>query len=347
MEIEEQRSDLSQTGVVSIIVPAYNAEEHLSECLDSILVQPEVGEVIVIDDGSTDGTRQLVEGYISSDSRVRALFQKRKGVSVARNNGIACAAKRWLAFVDSDDVIPEGAFGRLLGSAKKHNADMVYGNYGVFRKGEVSSWSNEFKSLDCGCISAKYVLRSLADVNPCSVSGSCCRVIFKGSFLKENSISFPEGIAMSEDFAFILECLSSNPSVAYVDAPVYLVRREGGSTTQRYMPSLARDMSYVNGCLRKACEGDSALMGLCLECEANTAWTICVNPYKPGAPYNARGRYELVKGALRQYAEPIAKTRLIGKMPWMKIFMLKLGCIFPQIFWLLLELRRIKGGRHR
>lgn len=92
---------------ISIIIPAYNAEQYIGQCLDSILSQdgaPDF-EIIVVNDGSTDNTPQIVREYGYTNHNIRMITQKNRGVSVARNNGLACANGRFITFVDADDRV--------------------------------------------------------------------------------------------------------------------------------------------------------------------------------------------------------------------------------------------------
>ena len=93
--------------MVSIIVPVYNAEEHLRRCVDSILVQTFSDfELLLIDDGSKDGSAAICDEYTIKDSRVRVFHKENGGGSSARNLGLDNAQGEWIAFVDSDDFIP-------------------------------------------------------------------------------------------------------------------------------------------------------------------------------------------------------------------------------------------------
>lgn len=114
---------------LSVIVPTYNNEKYVCGCVESVLSQETAFsfEVIVINDGSTDGSRDLLEGSFGKDPRVRLVHQKNKGLSGARNTGIDLARGRYLTFVDSDDLLPPGAIQALMGAAK--NASMVCGSY--------------------------------------------------------------------------------------------------------------------------------------------------------------------------------------------------------------------------
>lgn len=91
---------------ISVIVPFYNIEQYVSYCLDSILAQTfRDFELICINDGSKDGTRELLDAYAEKDSRVKVIHQENQGVSAARNNGLQLAAGKYIAFIDGDDAV--------------------------------------------------------------------------------------------------------------------------------------------------------------------------------------------------------------------------------------------------
>ena len=95
--------------LVSVIVPVYNVEKHLRDCVDSILAQtyPEL-EIILVDDGSPDGSPAICDEYAASDPRVRVIHKNNHGVSAVRNTGLDAAEGKWIVFVDSDDTIATG-----------------------------------------------------------------------------------------------------------------------------------------------------------------------------------------------------------------------------------------------
>lgn len=328
---------------ISVIIPAFNAGIHISECLVSVLSQSEVGEVIVVDDGSTDDTRALAESFSSSDSRVKVLHQENAGVSVARNAGITAVSLPWLAFVDVDDVVPDGSFEALLNAAERYDADMTYGNSAILNHGKIVSGPDEFASFSPGNISARDMVASLISNNRCSVSGSCWRILYRTQFVKESCLRFPEGIAMSEDYCFMLDCLTKNPVIAYVNRVVYLVRREGGSTTQCYMPNLEHSMDFVNGKLCKACEGDKTFMNCYWGCVANTVMAACSNLYKENTPFDSSARRCEVRRIALKYRDAIRKVSVSSGLGCWKVFMLKVGAICPLALWAALEAKNGHG----
>lgn len=113
--------------LISVIVPAYNIAPWLSRCLDSILAQTYKNlEIIVIDDGSTDETSQIIDEYAKKDSRVVAIHQKNAGLVAVRNRGIELASGDWIGFVDGDDAIDPDMYARLLSNALKYDADISH-----------------------------------------------------------------------------------------------------------------------------------------------------------------------------------------------------------------------------
>lgn len=114
------------TPEVSVIIPAYNAEKYIRECLESVGSQTERNlEIIVVDDGSTDGTAAIIERFVKSDPRFRLISQPNAGPGPARNTAITAATGRYLAFVDADDMLLPHAIEHMLAAARRHHVPMV------------------------------------------------------------------------------------------------------------------------------------------------------------------------------------------------------------------------------
>ncbi len=119
---------MRQDTLISVIVPVYKVEAYLNRCVDSILGQTYKNlEVILVDDGSPDGSGAICDAYAEKDARVRVIHKENGGLSSARNAGIDIAKGEYLAFVDSDDWIEPETYKTMLELAKKHNAKMVCG----------------------------------------------------------------------------------------------------------------------------------------------------------------------------------------------------------------------------
>jgi glycosyltransferase involved in cell wall biosynthesis len=111
---------------ISAIIPARNAAETLEQTLDSLLAQSVVGwEALIIDDGSTDATGEIIARYVARDPRFVALSGPERGVAAARNVGIAAARGAWLHFLDADDWVVPAFYARLLGALGKHADSLI------------------------------------------------------------------------------------------------------------------------------------------------------------------------------------------------------------------------------
>ena len=111
---------------VSLIIPVYNAEKYLQECLDSAINQTlENIEIIIVNDGSTDNSLTICKRYSQKDSRIKLISQKNSGVAVARNIALQTATGEYIAFMDSDDYIDKNMLFDMYTKAKRDNADIV------------------------------------------------------------------------------------------------------------------------------------------------------------------------------------------------------------------------------
>ena len=111
---------------LSIIIPVYNVADWLPETVDSVLAQSfRDFELILVDDGATDGSGEICDSYAARDARVRVIHQKNAGVSAARNTGVAAAKGDYIGFTDSDDIIEKDMYAVMMSLAEKHNADVV------------------------------------------------------------------------------------------------------------------------------------------------------------------------------------------------------------------------------
>ena len=124
---------------ISVIVPCFNAQRHLKVCLESLQAQktPEI-EMIFIDDGSEDDTGAMLDAFALSEPRARVIHTENRGVSAARNAGIALARGRYITFMDADDALEENAFVRLYQAAVRSGAQILSANHTLFDE-------------ECGC----------------------------------------------------------------------------------------------------------------------------------------------------------------------------------------------------
>ena len=133
---------------VSIIIPAYNVENYIEDCLESILNQTYTNiEVIIVNDGSTDGTLEKITPYADKDKRIIILNQENQGVSATRNNGIEIAKGEYFAFFDADDYIPQNAIELFVKESKETDAEIVVSNFIRIKNGKILGKLKETKKV--------------------------------------------------------------------------------------------------------------------------------------------------------------------------------------------------------
>ena len=118
---------MENQALISVIIPIYNVEAYLRECIDSVINQTYKNfEIILVDDGSTDSSGKICDEYVEKYDRITVIHQKNSGLSVARNTGLSEANGDYIYFLDSDDYIDEATLEKLLKIAKKNNSDIVF-----------------------------------------------------------------------------------------------------------------------------------------------------------------------------------------------------------------------------
>ena len=214
---------------VSVIVPCWNGARYLGACLDSLLAQTERDfEAIVIDDGSQDGSLALARDYAQRDVRVRVLHQVNSGVSAARNAGLAQARGEWIAFVDSDDLLPPDALETMLSGAGD-GVDMVVCPHETFdERGQTDVVIPETRWMDrCGERQRRAVARRLIEGD--SVLNIMCGKLHRRALIEREGLHLTAGVKVAEDALFNLEAALCGRGVAYVNRVAYRYRMHEGS----------------------------------------------------------------------------------------------------------------------
>ncbi len=214
--------------LVSIIIPVFNAEKYLSECIESVLAQTYKNfEAIIVDDGSTDKSAEIIDFYSNKEKKIHSYHKKNGGVSSARNYGIEKALGKYICFIDSDDTI-ENYYIESLYQALQGKADSSVGGFKHFNIPEkkeiiVVPQKNEIKNLNDSIL-------DFLDYEKTDWQRYMVNRIFKTSIIKNNNIRFREDIFYKEDGLFLIDYLcSSNGLVGYVNRIVYLYRYNSNS----------------------------------------------------------------------------------------------------------------------
>lgn len=210
--------------LISIVVPVYNVEEYITECLDSICNQRyEKIEIILVDDGSGDESGKICDRYEQFDSRIRVIHKENEGLSEARNTGMRLASGQYLMFVDSDDVIAENLTDQLYQLCKDTQAQIAMCDFMDYNKNcQNDSDASEWILMDRN--EAVYELCLDRKIKNFAWGKLYHRRLFDG-------IVFPAG-QMFEDINTIYKVFLQSSRVVYTDMKGYYYRRRRGAITQ-------------------------------------------------------------------------------------------------------------------
>lgn len=212
--------------LVSVIVPAYQAEPYLAQCLDSILGQTHKNlEVLVINDGSRDNTRQICDEYAQKDSRIKAFHKENGGVSSARNVGLANATGEYVVFCDSDDTLRSAYVEHLLKLAQDHNCQMSYCARAFWEDRTTYETAGVPDPNAPIIMESRQAMENL--LRSRYIGGSPWCWLMERSLL--DGLSFDPALHLDEDYTFILQVLSRAKQIC-IDKTVlynYYVNAQG------------------------------------------------------------------------------------------------------------------------
>lgn len=203
---------MSQNVIVSVIIPVYNAEQYIVECIESVISQSfERYELILIDDGSTDSSFEICKEYEAKDARIRVFHQKNSGVSKARNVGLKLSTGIYILFADADDYFLPGAFNVFLSYAST-DIDAILSNTKIV--------GDRNKLLFEGTNNELYSDNIIVNLKHHAVWG----YLLKKKIIEDHNLEFPEDIAYSEDSIFIMSYMFFARNLQYIAFPLYAHR---------------------------------------------------------------------------------------------------------------------------
>lgn len=226
------------TKAVSIIIPAYNAEKYIKNCLDSIKNQlDEEDEVLIVDDGSIDNTAEICKQYLNS--KIHYIYQENSGVSKARNKGLNCAKGDWILFVDADDYLFPESLLKVKNAISDETELIVLGSTSLVNK-ILMKQSSYFEETNEN--SLKLLLSESANkgVIPTNIQQehfnmwACWGRLYRKDILKKWKLTFDSELFLGEDLLFNVAYLLKIHTVKFIDEIVYYYRPNDGSVTARF-----------------------------------------------------------------------------------------------------------------
>ncbi len=229
--------DKSSSPLLSVIIPIYNAKDFIPKCIESVINQTYKNlEIILIDDGSTDGAGEIADFYAQKDNRIKLLHQANGGESKARNVGLNMVTGEYYTFVDCDDWIEKDMYKELVETAQKYDADIV-----------ACSWYKDFENRTVPVTNAKKVKEGIIDKEQLAryvYERDAYRgftymwdKIYKRKLMYKagNEIYlFPEDLRLGGDVLYLAYMVFGSERAIYIDKPYYhyLQRQESGCHTE-------------------------------------------------------------------------------------------------------------------
>ena len=211
--------------LLSIIVPVYNVEGYLQECIESMIqTDMEQVEIILVDDGSKDSSGEICDELSERYLCVRCIHKENEGVSRTRNIGLNEAKGRYIAFVDADDRLAKGSVSAALQWTVDADADICFMQAIKFYPDGVKTDLGDKITREGVCGKEKADVFRYLCTRP-KYPGSACTKLFKRDFLTENNLIFPAGRTHGEDLTFVLECLLVANVFDVLDIPYYEYRQ--------------------------------------------------------------------------------------------------------------------------
>ncbi len=222
--------------LVSVIVPVYNKELHLRKTINSVLEQEYQNlELIIVDDGSTDNSKKVIEEFAENDLRCRYFYQENSGVSSARNHGIRASLGSYIAFLDADDIYDKFFLSRMVALSK--GVDFVYCGYYIKHSGIKRPRRQKIKFME-----EDFALNYLL----CKTTPNTNSWLINKDFIDDNSIWFDESVSWGEDMLFFATvALLANSYRPCKGFHTQYNMYNDGSITKSYSPERKIELDFI------------------------------------------------------------------------------------------------------
>ena len=260
----------------SVIIPVYNAEQTIEKCLDSLLHQiPETAELLVINDGSPDGSGAICKRYAQKYPAIRYFEKENGGVSTARNVGLDEAKGEYILFVDSDDYVEANYWQVIDSLIEQHHPDML--QWGFRDCGETVRERNlgDYAVSGEAAVAEKVDL-AIRDYLFCSLPFRC----FRRDLIQNHQLRFDTGLAVGEDQAFIFAYVMHVSSMVSISKPLYnVILEKEDSLSRKRRDYLAEQLMRVNDLMFQALDSSDVSGEIHNRYKAALAWTFYRSAY--------------------------------------------------------------------
>lgn len=218
---------------VSIVVPVFNAERDILSCLRSIANQDYSNfEVLVIDDGSSDGSALICDAFAVDDIRFSIFHQQNCGVSAARNSGIQKARGKYIAFVDSDDIMLPGFLSSAVQKMEENQTEYLCGAFRLMKDNQLGVEIDYLNNKE-DIISIDTYLTCMCDYHTEAFWGANWAKLYRRDMILQHNIRFESGVQLAEDFRFNLTYLTYVKKVSLLHEAVYAYRIDTGNSLSK------------------------------------------------------------------------------------------------------------------
>lgn len=240
---------------ISIIIPCYNAEKYLPQCLDSVLNQSyKEYEIILVNDGSIDATRDICEAYSAKDDRIVVLHKRNQGVSSARNDGIRLARMDYILFLDSDDFMVDGILAEIATILAANSPDIVIG-CNMYHYEEASKKISYLKNLmphEILSRSKEEILTSIIGNVKTMGIWAVWRHVYRRELLVMQGLLFDVKYAYGEDMDFLIQVLLACEHFSCIETPLcyYRIDNEASASNQYKVRSVCNHIEILGKWIR-------------------------------------------------------------------------------------------------
>ncbi|QTX05254.1 glycosyltransferase family 2 protein [Agromyces archimandritae] len=309
-ELVRQTPDAPVDELLSIVVPVYNTEQYLEAAIESLQAQRyRRFEIIIVDDGSSDGSGRIADRLATADARITVIHQNNRGAGAARNAGISRASGTFLAFLDSDDLVERDGYANAISSLQRTGADFAVAPYRRLRGGKLhlpGRWVQEAHRVER--------LATTLDAFPgIQANVVACSKVYRRTFFDRTVKAFPEGVVWEDQLPATRSYLHGRFDVLTAPIIRWRVRTDGSSTTQQtasvaHVGDIAEQLGAALDMLRASGHHDAWRERILQILESN--------PFALGVLHSCdRELWDVIRGAIADILPDAPPALLIERTP--------------------------------